>query len=638
MATTTYPTSTHGDGFTKHWDQSVPLADLVCFPSNSSARIASTGLPGQDTTQHTLFRQVPTLTLPDQVQDSPFHHQEPFEASTTYTFSVNDYGQEITPSDYSALRDTSRSLKTQRSGNMDRYTEHDGSTRASEPTQPRQAPFPTARSTTPGQKRSVGTALNADGTDNSAWIHRDKLAQIESREMAQAGIRVRHSSRPRENASDSRSASRSASRTDTKRNQSRDRLAAQNPPLRDAISSANRRNAPGYAQAGRESPSDDDNLDYDPAMLQDIPSNRNVYGFNKSINKSITSRIPVARASPAPISNYTVERDSPLNRNRAGSSNVGSDRPDYQKHRARSQSLGSSIAMDEVVGSRSTPVPSRPQSSHFQSPRSSMLAKDSPQSSPPKARDTKKQASSLNNRRGNAGKPSPRSRTTSSATRKTSPGTRARPLSASKRPEGDAPWIATMYKPDPRIPQDQQLLPTHAKRIMQGQSNRDREAGESYDRDFNLLDDNDLARMGAFPTPSPSTGEPEAGDAGPRDASSKDLVSRSSKQNMSSREPPWPLSPVNSETRASSNHSPRPGTSGGYKITPNVPPLKPSLATRQSQNSEVRQSYTAFPNQAPSVRQSQHSEVRNPPVQRVPDIDEKEGGKKDKSCGCCIMM
>lgn len=42
------------------------------------------------------------------------------------------------------------------------------------------------------------------------------------------------------------------------------------------------------------------------------------------------------------------------------------------------------------------------------------------------------------------------------------PGTRSGEI---KRPEGDPPWLATMYKPDPRLPPDQQLIPTVAKRL-----------------------------------------------------------------------------------------------------------------------------------------------------------------------------
>lgn len=51
---------------------------------------------------------------------------------------------------------------------------------------------------------------------------------------------------------------------------------------------------------------------------------------------------------------------------------------------------------------------------------------------------------------------------------------RQRPLHLAARPEGDAPWLAEMYKPDPRLPQEEQIIPTHAKRLA-------REKVEMYD-------------------------------------------------------------------------------------------------------------------------------------------------------------
>src|ERR1700755_2777293 len=44
-----------------------------------------------------------------------------------------------------------------------------------------------------------------------------------------------------------------------------------------------------------------------------------------------------------------------------------------------------------------------------------------------------------------------------------------------------------MYKPDPRLPPDQQLLPTHAKRLAQEQWEKEGKVGTVYDREFRLL-------------------------------------------------------------------------------------------------------------------------------------------------------
>jgi hypothetical protein len=48
-----------------------------------------------------------------------------------------------------------------------------------------------------------------------------------------------------------------------------------------------------------------------------------------------------------------------------------------------------------------------------------------------------------------------------------SSGHRQRPSTGHYSPEGDPPWMASMYKPDPRTPPDEQILPTHAKLMLQ---------------------------------------------------------------------------------------------------------------------------------------------------------------------------
>lgn len=132
---------------------------------------------------------------------------------------------------------------------------------------------------------------------------------------------------------------------------------------------------------------------------------------------------------------------------------------------------------------------------------------------------------------------------------------------------------------------------------MQEQWEKDGTTGSAYDRDFNLLNDNDLAKMGAFPAPSPALEQPPH-------------TGNQSNGNTGSQSTPWPLSSNHSE-----RSSLRPGTSsGGYKITPTVPLPSPSASV------------------LPGEGQSRKS------VQRVPDLDEKQDGKKDKGCGCCIVM
>jgi hypothetical protein len=82
-----------------------------------------------------------------------------------------------------------------------------------------------------------------------------------------------------------------------------------------------------------------------------------------------------------------------------------------------------------------------------------------------------------------------------------------------------------MYKPDPRLPPDQQIIPTHAKRMQQEQWENDGKAGTIYDRDFRLLNTEELANKRSsqiqpidlekaqdnqeWPLPSPTKPSPE---------------------------------------------------------------------------------------------------------------------------------
>ncbi|KAL1297130.1 hypothetical protein AAFC00_004707 [Neodothiora populina] len=564
--------------------------------------------------------------------DNSFNYNyQPVFDHGTYAFSDNTLAtMDDTRYDHSAPYDSSRSFRTQRSGNnMETLAQDSQQSKSSQPN---------AKHSLAPRKRSVGAGLKTDDVDDSAWIHRDKLAQIESREMAQAGISLAPAGRRRGSTAGNRSSSRSASRASNKRVHAQDAYSQHDALPSDPASYSthqeqSRRDESASGRQDREQYQSDDTMDYDPAMLmQEYSQAKPQHQYNRSLNASLnrpnTSRIPIAKASPAPVSSSVVSRDSPLTRTRQGSnpwpSNTAESPYQQQQRRSRSQSLGSSIMMDEASSPRnSATARTRPRSSHFQpSPRTSVAGRDTPSdsSSKGKAPATAKQpASSVNGRKGTTNRNTTRSRTTS-ATRKTSPGSRPASSSATKamnsvkRPEGDAPWIATMYKPDPRLPQDQQLLPTHAKRMMQEQWEKDGKTGSAYDKDFNLLNDHDLASMGAFPTPSPSaeqglsTDDPQS----PREPEPEPEPQAEPSQDSQS---PWPLS-----SKKSDRSSLQPATpSGGYKITPTVPLPSPSQPSPMGVTTQI-------------------SSTRPQSVQRVPDMDEKEDGKKEKGCGCCIMM
>ncbi|KAK4988433.1 hypothetical protein LTR50_003947 [Elasticomyces elasticus] len=463
-----------------------------------------------------------------------------------------------------------------------------------------------------GRKRSLGAARASTALDGSAWIHRDKLAQIESRELEEAGLHVRRASHPA-----SRSASRSASQTSGLRAHSRERY-ADGADGDEAIRSqylAYERNGTMARSTEYTTTAGDDNdkdategavLDWSPRTLGETGVEREPRssGGKHHMFRPSTSRIPISKTSPVPVPHAVIERDSPLPRSRNSSGAWSGQHEDgiaFPRRSRRSQSIASQVYSDDHDNSQSqTPTHSRPTSSNLQaSPQQTQI----PDGSTPKAKVPNKTAPTSGARKAAAGrvvsnpaKPRVRSATQN---QKDPPG---RPSGTYNRPEGEAPWIATMYKPDPRLPPDQQMLPTHVKRMMQEQWEREGKTGSMYNREIDLLDDYshagpdvtsasaDVQRLAPVPEPQAQmspTMPPKEGPPSPG---------------------PWPLATPKSETA-----SLRLGTTGSYRITPAISsPQRPVISPRVSE--------------APKAAST-----------RLPDTGEKVG-KEKKGCGCCIMM
>jgi hypothetical protein len=423
--------------------------------------------------------------------------------------------------------------------------------------------------------------------DDSAWIHRDKLAQIEIQEMQEAGIPVR----PRRSMSAdpegrSRRTSRSMSRTGRHASESHDGnevgrdgdYAAAYPGTeeleRSRISSIPSAVEDDYATQ-HEEPSADARL---PDSTTEAPFQR------QHVMRPSTSRIPIAATTAG-----GTGRESPNDTRTAGAWSGKWD--ELRKEKGRSNSASSHVLLDDLDTGRATPL-------------DPLDAKAKSDQSPPKPRTAKKV--------------SPNGRQTSAATRPGSshkPGARAvsakRPgssqrLSASY-PEGEAPWISSMYKPDPRLPPDQQMLPTHAKRMMQEMWEKEGKTGTVYDRDFNLLNDQEL------PGPKPS-----AAPVSDQDHQNQPPHGSNAAVNGQTTSPAsadinsWPLTPK-SDVRSEDGNA-RPSTSGGYRITPSIP------------NMPVIERPLGSPTNA------------NPnPVPRIQDLPEKDEAQPKKGC-CCVMM
>ncbi|KAI6895193.1 hypothetical protein KC318_g11459, partial [Hortaea werneckii] len=449
--------------------------------------------------------------------------------------------------------------------------------------------------------------------EESAWIHRDKLAEIEIREMEEAGIHVRQSrrseSRGPADRRQERGNSRSMSRSELYRRGSRDRGDGEDegdegeePTLSphyasfDEFSRRKRvstipavEDEEEAAEEAYEQRPFDHNLDSDFRTPEEIEAERAAH--RQRITRPSTSRLPVSKVSPVPVPQTVIGRDSPLPRSRNGSGAWSGHWDDqHYARRARSGSVGSQVMLDDSVAADAaaaatypTRSSSRPTSSHLHGANENSLPRKArvPNKPLPTSGGPRKVSNNNTNpvgagasRPGSSSKPrqpsTNRQRPVSSH-KKNSPS--PRPSSSQNnnninRPEGEAPWIASMYKPDPRLPQDQQMLPTHAKRLMleQQQQQQQAKAGAASEEGTNA---SALPPAGAMwinekgqwtdssdPSSSSSSSRPN-----PQQASAKNAKAGGNEKAS------WPLSPTSNPST-----SPQKSPGGGYRITPTISP------------------------------------------------------------------
>ncbi|KAI2620960.1 hypothetical protein GGS26DRAFT_584201 [Hypomontagnella submonticulosa] len=385
--------------------------------------------------------------------------------------------------------------------------------------------------------------------DHSKWIHRDKLARIESEELQAAGIilpKPRAQSRPRRDRS--RDAGNGHRRgTDA---------SEQRPPTRS------RKNS----ELSVDKPHEIEIPSWDLRLPEEIAEDPGEFWVT---NDSGKSRIPVAKLSPAPIPSDFLERDAPVTRkasnplfdeeasislpkprSRSGSSNVIDDAPKLQASK-RSVTEGSpkKTTAAGTAGARKTSAPAKTASQGRPKTRSG---------------------------------PAPRS---GSTTRPTTRSGELSPMSKSA-PEGEPPWMISAYKPDPRLPPDQQLLPTVAKRLQQEKWEQEGKFGNIYDKEFRPLNEEGFLKPPELEKP----------------------------KEVEERQDEWPLRPG-----AKSPSTSRPGTSS-YSTMPKIqgtPAISPLASPRSIQPSQIQMA------QSP----------------RVPTQVEEPQEKPEKSgCGCCIVM
>jgi hypothetical protein len=404
-------------------------------------------------------------------------------------------------------------------------------------------------------KHAVEDAAPDAETEHSKWIHRDKLARIESEELQAAGIFVPRSRAPSKQRQDR---SRSAMRRGTDASD------------QNSHHSRSRKNSSAVEQRQEVVvPS------WDLRTPEEIAEEEaNAYFTSNALGGT---RIPVAKTSPAPISLDHFERGGTTSRKHSESP----EGEGLTMAKTRSRSASASLRAGEKPNLTGT-LPAGKRSATDMSPK--------------KNNNAQKRQTSGGAKNSAAGAANARPKTRSGSSNGTRPSTRSGESPPNKQPEGDPPWMVNSYKPDPRLPPDQQLLPTVARRLQQEKWEKEGTFGDTYDRDLRPLNDH------AFLKP------PEGGK--PADAAADDDQNEQQEQT----DVEWPL-------KQEAAKSPR---QGSYSTMPKITdkaPTSPMASPRPPNTPQMFQGQNAPPSQVP---------------ERVPD--EKDDGKKEGGCGCCVVM
>ncbi|KAK2630361.1 hypothetical protein QTJ16_001181 [Diplocarpon rosae] len=397
--------------------------------------------------------------------------------------------------------------------------------------------------------------------ERSRWIHRDKLARIESQELQAAGIIL-----PR-----ARDTSRSS-----RREHSRDQLGNGT-----RSEQAQKRQRMG-SLATEEEEAPESNI-WDLRTAEEASRDQGDYYQDISGGVKGVSRIPVLKTSPLPIPLQHLERDTPIRRTQGGALTADEESISYPKTRGRSQS----VKAQEVAVV--TPTPAK-----------RILSENSPTKKAPV-----RKGSVITNRAASGQRPKTRTgsaQLNSAARPQTRSGDFGPSSSISKRPEGDPPWLATMFTPDPRLPPDQQLLPTVARRLRQEQWEKEGKFGNTYDTDFRPLNDEQYPR-----SPEPHSKLTEA--PAPAAEDEAEAHAEAEKKPESGPEAEWPLR--GPKTPALSTGRPGTAGTGSYSTMPRIP----------TGGTGANMDAGTLSSPKPPIR------MQEPPE------DSKKGG-----CGCCVIM
>ncbi|RYP51116.1 hypothetical protein DL768_003463 [Monosporascus sp. mg162] len=413
---------------------------------------------------------------------------------------------------------------------------------------------------------------------NSKWIHRDKLAKIENEELQAAGIIL---PKPR---------SHSRSRRDRSQDKTNGHRRAADGSDQQSFTRSRKNSALSEKPLDSEAPASAWDLRLPEEIIED-PQERLYYAPNGS---GKGSRIPVPKLSPAPISSAGrdhVDRGNPVSRK------TSSSVPDHESSipvpQTRSRS-GSANALEEperVQPAKRSTTDISPKKPTTNTTRKTAPKDKQPAQSRPKTRSGSKNRSASSTR----------------------PLTRSGELSPTRVPEGDPPWMVSAYKPDPRLPPDQQLLPTVAKRLQQEKWEQEGKFGNVYDKEFRPLNEEGFLKA---PEAEKSKDGDNDGNDGSGEERQEDNGEERQEDNDEERQGEWPL-----RADAKSPSLSRPGT-GSYSTMPKIQD-KPNVSPLPS------------PRLPPQQTQTQ---IKTTQTIRVPEPPEEHQEKSKGGCGCCIVM
>ncbi|RJE26416.1 hypothetical protein PHISCL_01217 [Aspergillus sclerotialis] len=424
-------------------------------------------------------------------------------------------------------------------------------------------------------------------TNDENWIHRDKLARIESEELQQAAILLQ-----RRAGVESRTGRGKSHELHHKggfgSSTSTPAVTEQSEPWPNLHVDQGEHTSSSGPDGDGNYDIEDERQNWDLRRPEEIAADKmddggSYFYYNPALRKS-SSRIPISTASPAPISPDHFGRESRKQRSRAPTN--GDDDSSVTKVRRASEPTAAETASASTPTGGSRPVsrgtPTGQNASAKKTPRGTSGSSNRKTSAPPTTRKTTPRSRAVSGNGGSGQRPTTRSGET-------------RPTTSVNRPEGDPPWLATMYKPDPRIPPDQQILPTHARKMQQEQWEKEGRTTTTYDRDFTPL--------AVRPDEQSSNNDkPEKEEPKPEEKPEEVPEEKKEEQKEPSgqKAAEWPLGSPKNE-----GPNNKPGVSTGYSTIP-----------------KVRE--TPAPGLSPNW---------DPPVVTAQPPPEKE-----KGCGCCIVM